>query len=231
MPLPDFAAHARLSEGLEAPLYLDTIPLAGKVKLIHLDAGSTRFWESWMTSDLQLSASASYGAPLADYNQSKNDRLNLFAVVGATLGLDAPIDTLATQEQTVLTWNGTDGPVFNIEMLFISLDDDAATEEKAVSLSQLVHPRRNGVNLDRPAGYRFGRKEDSGGVNGTFTLKIGEYLRVRHLVLTGADPTFSSQRTRKKEPLFARVSCTLQPYRTITEDEYRSWFTRLSGSQ
>ena len=208
----------------DAPLFLEDLPEEGKIVLTH----KSGTWTSYSVADLSLSGQATFGAPLEDYNDRQQEFLNKWSTVAGTIGIDLPISSVKNLEQTVQSWNSSDGPNISVEMTFITLSDNDTTAAKATSLSSLVFPRsldRTIGALGRPAGYANGLQGD-GGVAGTFMLEMGSWFRAPYLILVSADLTYSSQQTRSGQPLWCTVGCTLEPYRMITEDVYLDWFLK-----
>ena len=146
---------------------------------------------------------------------------------------------------SILKWDGSTSAMPPVHLLFVALKPDDRPQENAVKLLSSCLPGipRNGTQTNRdwffwapngydPTGVINDAKERGlgyGGANieGTCTLKIGQWFEVSGLVPTEAQFEMSKETTKKGNPLFVSGSVTFRPYRDLKGSEYEELFKRI----
>ena len=190
---------------------------------------------SWITGDFQINLSAAYTAPFEDVLETAQEWIGKATIIGGEVELADTVrerlESARTRENTTYTWSNSDRPSFSVPLTFISVGDNDRPQDLAMSLGALTQPgiRGNGTNptLQPPAGYRASLQD---GTRGTFDLELGNWFKASELVLVDAPVTLSAQRMENNQPLYATVDVTLEPYRTISEEELLGYFMVPRGT-
>jgi len=240
--------------------YLEENRLA-KVVLAHVSNNKRRAFTSWVKEDLSLNSSVSYVSPFEDLLADKITATETAkGVVGVTGGVlpgwlgdlaqkiaDSP--TLKNATLSISRWHSTGKISFEIPMTFITLNSKSDVMREAVELTSLAQPKVTDEGfLSAPGGYkpRYGDKtldqiESAGEVldvikyrnfttDGAWSVNIGEWFYAPNLLLTSAAMTISKERTQYG-PLMVTVQCSFEPFRQVSEDEYRDYFRGSTFSQ
>lgn len=195
------------------------------VRLSHIL--SQTVFVSLITEDLQVAGSSNFTSPFEQYLSDKNNTLNQLTAAMNVAGFDFGSIQLKNLGNSISLWENSERPVFNIPMLFITTRTGGDTRRKAAHLSSFTYPitDSNEISLTNfvkpPGGYRIGK---DGIAIGTWTLEIGTWFRATNLVLKQAPIVMSKEPTPDRQPLFAIVNCTLEPYRMISQSEYMGYF-------
>ena len=217
-------------------LYIEDLPSEAIVKLSFLDGrgGSPKVWKSWIQDDFSLQGSSSYNAPLESLLDDTHEKVQEtkagVAGVLSYLGVSGdflPTFVIKNIGQTVLSWSSSERPSFSPSMLFIDYGQGENIQEQAVELASLVYPRQGAGQgtvlerlLDTPGSFGV----TDGASRGTFTLRLGSWFVAPNLVLESAQLDVSKERTTSGQPLWAKVECSLRPYKLITESEFQDYF-------
>ena len=160
------------------------------------------------------------------------DALKDVPIAGALIQAKDKIQNVATisgrsattELETRKVWNNSMIPDIPIEFtLYQSNANDTSIMEKMRRLKSAIYPTRSGAFFKAPLGYRF-VGQNSRNAQGTLTLQIGTWFRAFGLVMTSLNTTFSKEVNVNGHPIEIKVTCTFQPYKAITYDEYVSWF-------
>lgn len=163
---------------------------------------------------------------------SAGDILKDIPIVGSLIAQKDKIQNLAsvsgrsatTEMETRKVWNNSLIPDIPIEFtLYQSNANDLSIMDKVKRIKSAVYPSRAGAFFKAPLGYRF-VGQNARQAQGTLTVQIGRWFRAFGLVMSSVNVTFSKEVNANGHPIEAKVSCTFQPYRSITYDEYLSWF-------
>jgi len=194
-----------------------------------------------MLNELSLSGSNDFGA-LFDTSSLINrisSSIDKAAVSASLLSPDlseflrtlAPRNTFATAVQ----WTGSSKPVFPINLLFLKLRNRENIAQKVLSLYKTVYPTQSRefsvsdlkiANIGAPLGYL---PTANNSARGTLALQIGQWFRATNLIMRSVDFTFSSEISTDGFPLYAVGSVVLEPWRSITFEEFSAYFINNVG--
>lgn len=183
----------------------------------------------FVTSELNLSGGNEFTSPFEDSEKIKKGMkfFNVFKTALSVSGGNAGgTSATLTKNQTILFYTGSQKPTFSIEAAFITLDS-AKTNETALykvkELMKLVYPTGSEI-MEAPLGYIPLTKD--GTPSGTVSLRVGNWFHARYLVVKDVNFTMSKEVTANGTPLYAVGNITLEPYRSLSYDEYSAYFSR-----
>jgi len=138
--------------------------------------------------------------------------------------------------QTVSTYEGTGKPDIHVPLFFLAIKEEDDVRKNVTTLLSGVMPiKDNMMMLSPPLGYKIDIQpkdfkavsQDTEGVLGTLSLKIGRWLYIRGLVIKSVEPMFSKETTPSGWPLYARVNVTLEPTILWTVKDIEKMFSGL----
>lgn len=193
------------------------------IRLTHMQTGKQ--FKSYISQNFTISGSATYSSPFEAYLQQKSDTLNQVSAAVNTAGFNLPQQKLSIRGNTVLMWQSSDRPSFQITMLFLTVNSGNKTMQLASELASMVFPRTKGQSmtdfLEAPGGFKVG---ESGKAEGTWMLELGTWFRAADLVLVSTAMDIAKERTNTGQPVYVAVDCNLQPYTNVSENEFKNYF-------
>jgi hypothetical protein len=137
--------------------------------------------------------------------------------------------------QTVSAWHGSEGPVFALNVLFLTLRSTDNILQQVKSLYSTVLPQRTGVGdtgkvdigqVRAPLGYF---PDTSLSPLGTLTVAVGKWFLAQNLLAIGVNFTFSKETTTNGQPLYAMGTVVLKPFRNLSYDEFSAFLIERPG--
>jgi hypothetical protein len=147
------------------------------------------------------------GAKVGDFVNNK--------VHGRTLGGIGKFN----KRETRAKWTDSGKPQISVEFMLLanSAADADSNIEKILLLKSAVLPLDDGGALLAPLGYR-------GGTQGTLIFSLGTWFVANNLVMISESCQPSSQVMSNGYPLSWHCLFTLEPYETITINDFIGWF-------
>lgn len=193
-----------------------------------------------MQTDLSVTGRSDYGQGLDLAGAAGLASGRLGGAVASARSLAGDISGVVTGREIVpvweseSVWKGSGQPFINLELTFLCMTTsgpDAARSDvidrvntvmKAVYPSATKEGGRIGKVFTPPLGYQRDETE-----RGKCTVTVGSWFKARKLVMENASFSLSKEVNRLGRPLYAVGQVTLKPYRAITFEEYRAYFTRF----
>lgn len=133
--------------------------------------------------------------------------------------------SLRTVHNSLYSWTGSSRPPINLQLIFIATRRGDDVRKPTVAIMKSVLPTaidiEGALTLVAPLGYQASGNLTASGV---VAIKMGNWFQATNLIVRSAEFTYSKEVTSNGTPLFATGSMTLEPFRVITYEEYRSWF-------
>lgn len=129
----------------------------------------------------------------------------------------APADTTAT-------WMNAQRPTFNLDMVFLAINESDDVRLSVAKLMKAAYPTRSmgGFRLTAPGGYSAAV---DGTAKNTCIVEIGNYFRAPDMIIVNVTTTFSKSILKSGIPVRADVNVVVSPYRTPDKDEVAAYFT------
>ena len=153
---------------------------------------------------------------------------------------------LKTKLQTIVSWTGSQTPMFRFSLIFPALKPGDDVRQVAKALLRCVFPIEpnhgestaatiaKNFTLDAPLHYSPGSQVNRGigdeGLTslGTIAVFVGKWFRVFNCVARSVDVTFSKQMTPDGVPLLASVGLLIQPAMMWTTKDLEDIFPEVA---
>lgn len=127
---------------------------------------------------------------------------------------------------TIATWQGTDKPTFNLQLLFVAYKKGYDVLENVKTLLKGVYPDglmeySAGLVWNAPLSYT---PRGLAGADGTWSVAIGQWFYAPFQIFTGVNPRISKHVVADGKPLYAEVMVSFEPYRILTSKEFFEYF-------
>jgi hypothetical protein len=183
----------------------------------------------YMSRPIEIGGNNDFNSPdIAGSQHAASDVVNAaYKAINAIAGAHKAMVLQKNLGQTILAWTGSGKPQFHIALMFFAVrigDDPTIPWRKLMRgvlptagngiwpINQIVSPLEYSVDPARAT------------ATGTSMLEIGQWFQADGLIIRDVRWTASVEITSQGTPLYAEGTVTMEPFRTITIDEFEEYF-------
>lgn len=190
----------------------------------------------FMSNELIFTGGANYNNPF----ESQKVQSSIIAADNVNRGLEQMANILGVSADkipninlrnisaTISNWVSSEKPTFNISFMLIATRATHDVRADYRRLLDTVYPVFTGIGagttLRTPLNYEatLGSKGEIK-VRNTIAVSLGRWFRATGQVMKTVTATFSNEVTSSGNPLYAKVDCTFEPYRMISNEEAKGY--------
>lgn len=189
------------------------------------ESGGSGSIVGFITDDMEVSGEASFNTPFETTMDKQSTQLNVITTAANSwFGLKMPQMQLKSRAQTVNMWVSSKRPSWTFTFIYVALREGESVINNVKFLIGACYPEVGSSMrslMSAPNNYAV---DLGGSPSGTFLLEYSSWFKAPELVLTNASASMSKEITPDGEPLYAKVSVTLEPYKMISSEDFRGYF-------
>ena len=188
----------------------------------------TEVVRAFVTADHTFSTTVNWSAPVDQVAQLGADALisKLPPAIKSAINAVKQTTPVTSYITTIKAYVSTTGPTFTLPLFFVALKEDDDIRQNVLKITDLVYPRSVGNTLLTPPGGYLGpvgatRDEPPG----LISIRIGRWFdAIRLFLISDASVTFSKEVIPSGNPLYAKMSVTFTPWKSLSANEWRNCF-------